>query len=95
MPVKQPANNPVHIGCDFGVGDSFSVVIRYQRNRIKSIHHPVEARGLRANEIWINGEPSNAIESEILDVINLYYSWLPKEMIHLTTGMPATSLVKS
>jgi hypothetical protein len=60
----------------------FAVVLRYGGNRYKSVSCPESARGIRADEVWIFGNPQTHNESEVWRVITPILSWVPSGMVH-------------
>ena len=60
----------------------FAVVLRYGGNRYKSVCHSNAGRGIRADEVWIFGDPQTHAEREVWQVVAPILPWVPEGMIH-------------
>jgi len=66
----------------------FAVVLRYGGNRYKSVCHPNAGRGIRADEVWIFGDPQTRAEREVWQVVAPILPWVPEGMVHRIPNGP-------
>jgi len=70
--------------CPSATCSGFVVVIRHEGTHYKNLdsRNPDNARGYRADEIWIFGSPVKPTEMQLSCIVAPMLTWIPDRLIH-------------
>jgi hypothetical protein len=80
--MKAEANSAVVGALRAREGGGFVVVIRYAGHRFKSVRTADQARGWRADEMWLFGCAATRAEEQLCEACYPMVAMLPAQMVH-------------